>query len=144
MNKTDDITIQTLLQDFQPRVCAFSYVAADNTPVVCHMGFALHENTIILHTNTWTHKWQTLKDDQKVAMAIGLNHLNNYSQVFGRVYKMEPSAPCFSKLENIYLGSHPDSMPYRNKEGLLLIRASTVRIAKVRGVQPDFEDYRFD
>ncbi len=137
-------TIENLLADYRPRICALAYIIEDNNPVVCNMGFAVHEEKIILHTSTWTYKWNNLKEGQKVSLAIGYDHLDHYAQVFGRVSKIEIGQPQFLILENLYFNNHPDAVHYRKgQEGILLITPYKVRVGNVINRQVNFQEYDY-
>lgn len=124
--KTD---LAIYLDAVNPKICAFSYVLPDGTPIVCQMGFAIFENELIFHTNTWTEKWNKLSDGQQVALCIGFDHLTNYWQLRGEIRKVPFEDERFATLEDIYFKSHPDAKRYikGDEQGIFLIHPVKVK-----------------
>lgn len=144
--KTDKIDINTFVQKFKPKICAFAFNIDQDTPKVCQMGFVVYHNKIILHTNTWTQKWKAIYDGQKVALCIGFNHLEDYIQIQGAVKKIFITEPEFEEFESVYFREHTDAVNYKknNQEGIIVITPSKLRYARVEGHAVTFNDYSLD
>lgn len=139
------IDLDKFIQEFKPKICSFAYNLANGNPVVCQMGFVTYSDKIILHTNTWTKKWNNISDGLSVALCMGFNHLQNYVQIQGIVKKLSTSDAEFSDLERIYFQEHTDAVLYKrnNQEGIILITPQNLRYAKVNGHDVKFEEYTF-
>ncbi len=137
------IDLNRFVEEFKPKICSFAYNLANGNPVVCQMGFVTHSDKIILHTNTWTKKWNNVSDGQSVAVCIGFNHLHNYVQIQGTVKKLSVNDGEFSDLEKIYFQEHTDAVLYKknNQEGIILITPLELRYARVNDHDVKFEDY---
>lgn len=137
------IDLTNFASEFKPKVCSFAYTLDNGNPVVCQMGFVIHSNVIILHTNTWTKKWKSIANDQKVSLCMGFNHLQNYLQIQGTVKKILSSDKEFSDLEEVYFQEHTDAILYKknNQEGILLITPYELRYAKVKGHEVKFQEF---
>jgi len=138
-----EIELDNLVQEFKPKICSLAYTMPGGNPIVCQMGFATYGNKIILHTNTWTQKWKTIQDGQKIALCIGFNHLHNYIQLQGIAKKIFISDNNFVELESIYFKEHTDAVYYKsnNQEGIFLITPFKLRYARVHEQNVEFDDY---
>lgn len=137
------IELEQFLREFEPKICSFAYNLADGSPAVCQMGFVTYENKIILHTNTWTKKWQAVQNGQEVALCIGFTHLESYIQVQGTASKVMITDDNFTILESVYFDEHTDAVNYKShgREGIILITPTKLRYAKVEGYKVRFDDY---
>ncbi|MBD2704817.1 pyridoxamine 5'-phosphate oxidase family protein [Spirosoma sp. BT702] len=125
------------------KVCSFAYNLPNGDPLVCQMGFTFQDNKFILHTNTWTQKWNALLDNHNVAIAIGFIHLEDYVQVQGYVTKIKTSESKFVQLEQVYFLEHPDAINYKHgdQEGIIIITPTRIRFANVTGHSVKFSDF---
>lgn len=137
-------SLEDILSRINDKVCALAY-CKDGKPVVCQMGFAVKAGYIILHTNTWTQKWNSLHAGEMVAICMGHDHLRDYVQLQGSVQKLSANASEFQVYESYYLSQHPDSKIYKKADqtGLLLVKPTTLKYGKVENGEVSFQEYSF-
>lgn len=138
-------SVEEVLNRLKDKICSFAYTIENTCPVVCQMGFVLFENKIVFHTNTWTQKWQMLKENQKVAICIGHDHLTDYAQIEGVLQKIPDTNIEFEKLEAVYFAKHPDSVIYKEKgnTGLLIVTPKKIKYGQVVKGQVSFFEYEY-
>lgn len=127
---------------YETKVGAFSYLVKDGQPTVCQMGYSIFMDMLILHTDTNSRKWNSLKSGSHAALTVGANHRQDYILIEGVVRKITNVDDKYEVFESNYFKAHPDSKNYKDYQecGIILLEPIFIRYAEVKGFECRFKE----